>query len=210
MMRKETCFIEIFCIFEKKPWHLDTDQPSGFKRILSQRCRLLWQLKERRWQKIDTTSLSPQKNSSWKGSGKKFQEMGWSKWRALNGNTIVCPGTCLWRWVAGGGGWGCGLGSQQTPPDLCWPHTLASPSTFTVCLSMKYESSAFHWWGHKAQEAILGLDRTWITWLPRPNHFCVCVVYDSVVFVFCPGIKKTRLLRLRCVGLRLMELCWVI
>lgn len=92
-----------FCIFLKRGLAFKHRLAQWFSRILFQRCRLLWQPKESRWQKIDTTSPFPPKNSSWKGGGKKFQEMGWSKWRALNGNTIVCPGTCLWRWVAGGG-----------------------------------------------------------------------------------------------------------
>ena len=39
------------------------------------------------------------------------------------------------------------------------------------------------------QEVILGLDRIWITWLLRPNHF---FFRGSVVFVFYPGIKKQK------------------
>lgn len=54
------------------------------------------------------------------------------------------------------------------------------------------------------REVILGLDRNWITWLLRPNHFF------SVIQLFLFSIlalKNRSLLRLGCVVLRLMELC---
>lgn len=54
------------------------------------------------------------------------------------------------------------------------------------------------------REVILGLDRIWITWLLRPNHFFFVIQ----LFLFSIlELKNRSLLRLRCVVLRLMELC---
>lgn len=64
--------------------------------------------------------------------------MGLSKWQALNGNTIVCPGTSLWRWVAGQGP---RLG-QAADTRLVLTSDTALPWSSTVGTLLKYETRA--------------------------------------------------------------------
>lgn len=111
--------------------------------------------------------------------------MGSSKWQALNGNTIVCPGTSL------GGGLlakGPGLGRRQTL-DLCWPQTLPYHAVLQLahCLSMKPRPHPCLSWGPCGHKVILSLHGIWITIL-RSNPSC----RDLVTFVFCPGVDGRK------------------
>lgn len=64
--------------------------------------------------------------------------MGSSKWQALNGNTIVCPGTSLWRWVAGQGP---RLG-QAADTRLVLTSDTVLPCSSTVGTLLKHETQA--------------------------------------------------------------------
>lgn len=107
--------------------------------------------------------------------------MGSSKWRALNGNTIVCPGTSLWRWVAGQGP---RLGqAADTRPVLTSDTALPCSSTVGTVLKYETQASPMPLMDTVWSQGYFSLNRIWITILRSNPLFCDLVTLFYFIFL---------------------------